>query len=735
MNLLFLSKPTRVASVVFLGVFAAFIHGAIPFFSLPTLGQAIWALGFADSMANSFPPSLYADNFGIPTPAPPAFGFSAIYPMAVMISMGFHPPVAYSIIFALYLSGAGVGAYWFFRKLSKSHGLALALAALWVASPMIVVHQGYSMVALGMVLLPTYLLTYIIYAETNYSKRKLFAAALLFLATLVSSFMDGYTFIMFAAATGLWAVQRFVKLRHFRSLLVDLGFLGVAFGTSYGLYALYIGKLTFSSSATSFFRGWGADVFYMIFPSRGMHFIPDSLNISIARSSDAHFGDGSVWTSTYLLPVFILVAFVALSVNLKKSIQAALPLVLISIFALWMSLGPSLKVDSQKPEGVTSQLMDEQYALIPTGNQILSENLPGFSSMRASYRWVSLGSLGLLGAVAMAYPLLSTRKRKALLALSIAALAVYAPNPVVSFDNDRGFFNQAQQIESELVSTLQLDLGGKEGVLFVPAGNDFFANYLSSRADFRTYNIGGDKNLEMAIEGWGFDFRAISSNPADYEQKTLSYFGIRYLVVPHFDMLWSTHSWPCGKLKSPDCLREYEMSNKQLLEPLLSKLGNPSVARDHYTIFEIQPNLVPDIYPLGFESRRGILLSTLLSGWYQLEDQLVWSTEKAKLRLPMPKDCLKQLCLVTLEYSVFAASPEKPVDVLFHYFDESGESVTSKITATSTEDLKQEFSVSSNAPLDITILLPKATSPRNLRLSEDSRILGIALKGIELELR
>jgi hypothetical protein len=320
---------------------------------------------------------------------------------------------------------------------------------------MIVVHQGYSMVALGMVLLPTYLLTYINYAETNYSKRKLFAAALLFLATLVSSFMDGYTFIMFAAATGLWALQRFVKLRHLRSLLVDLGVLGAVFGASYALYALYIGKPSFASHPMSTFAGWGADVFYMIFPSSGMHFIPDSLNVSVSRSSDAHFGDGSVWTSTYLLPVFILVAFVALSVNLKKSIQAALPLVLISIFALWMSLGPSLKVDFQKPEGVASASIGEEYGLLPTGNQFISEHLPGFSTMRASYRWVSLGSLGMLGAVAIVSPLLSKRNRKVLIALSLAALVVYSPNPVVSFEEKRGRFNQAEQIESDFLCAIR----------------------------------------------------------------------------------------------------------------------------------------------------------------------------------------------------------------------------------------------------------------------------------------
>jgi hypothetical protein len=342
----------------------------------------------------------------------------------------------------------------------------------------------------------------------------------------------------------------------------------------------------------------------------------------------------------------------------------------------------------------------------------------------------------MLGAVAIASPLLSTRKRRVLIGLSIAALVVYAPNPVVTFDRDRGNFNQAQQIESELVSDLKQDLGDKEGVLFVPAGNDFFANYLSSRANFRTFNIGGDKNLEMAIAGRGFDFRAISLNPADYDQETLSYLGVQYLVVPHFDMLWSPHSWPCGQIQSPNCLREYETSKKQLLEPLLSKLGTPSVVRDHYTIFKIEPDPVSNIYPLGFESGRVSLSSPfLVSGWHQLEPQGVWSTEKATLRLPVPKDCRKQLCLISLNYSVFAASAEQPVDVLFNYFDESGDSVTSKITATSTEDLRQEFSVSGSGPLDLTISVPKATSPKKLSLSEDSRILGVALRGIQIEIR
>jgi len=59
--------------------FCAYIHGAIPFLAVPSIGQAFWISGFAESYVNAGWPSIYAANAGYPLPAPIAYGLSGTF--------------------------------------------------------------------------------------------------------------------------------------------------------------------------------------------------------------------------------------------------------------------------------------------------------------------------------------------------------------------------------------------------------------------------------------------------------------------------------------------------------------------------------------------------------------------------------------------------------------------------------------------------------------------------------
>lgn len=68
--------------------FVAVIHNAVPGFTLPTLGQALWVTGFATSYANQDFPGIFAHDIGLPGRAAISFGLSGAWPTAVLIKLG-----------------------------------------------------------------------------------------------------------------------------------------------------------------------------------------------------------------------------------------------------------------------------------------------------------------------------------------------------------------------------------------------------------------------------------------------------------------------------------------------------------------------------------------------------------------------------------------------------------------------------------------------------------------------
>ena len=111
-------------------VLALILHGAVPFVALPTLGQAVWTTGFAQSFINDSLFSIHANNFGQPHPAAIAFGLAGAYPAGLFIAAGLHPVDAYSIMAAFWLTLAFFGAWQIGLMFGLRHSFATLLALL-----------------------------------------------------------------------------------------------------------------------------------------------------------------------------------------------------------------------------------------------------------------------------------------------------------------------------------------------------------------------------------------------------------------------------------------------------------------------------------------------------------------------------------------------------------------------------------------------------------------------------
>lgn len=541
--------------------FACVLFGAIPWLTVPTIGQAIWASGFAQSYANAGGLTVYATDFGLPSPAPISFGLSATFVQGLLIRIfGMAAIDAYTLTVVLYLALALYGAMAMARMLGASRYQAIAIAALWLTVPITWEHVGYSMLALGFALLPLYL----------YSMSRLFvvrgprnvvAAAIGFiLACNMSVFMDGYTFVMFFVASAiLWGTTFLTDAdSRKRTILVVLPILALGFFVAYFLYTLFIGNHHYRTFPLTFFRAWGVDITMLLAPTRGIHWLWDTLGFSFARNEQMFWGDASVWMTSFLAPLLLggLLGCIVGKDRLRSKALLAM-----AVVGLYLSLGPSLKINSTKQVTGISQedrgpLMPEQYALVPTGSGWLFENVPGFRDMRAAYRWIGLGALGLWGLTALLLIRLHGRHRG--LSYSLAALLAtsFLPHIANTVRSAISFRERIGTIPKMLGNDLHEVAGNNGTLFFAPHGNDFLANYLAATNNFKTYNIGGDKNVEMAQLGWiepmrGLDANSLSS--PDFRQNVRGILltgSVDAIILPYFDMFFDALQWPPSSAKT-----------------------------------------------------------------------------------------------------------------------------------------------------------------------------------------
>ena len=755
-------KFKELSFALFAVVLVLFVHGSIPFLMLPTLGQAVWATGFSESMANGSLFEFYAHDFGIPKPAAIAFGLAGAWPASLLIRFGLHAADAYATMAAFWLGLAMFSAYCLSRRFGGTRLIALLGAVIWMTMPISWAHAGYSMLSLGIALLSFYFLAAVrlFLIEASTLKIDISSIALYVIAAIVSVFMDGYTFMMFATGSSILFIYAYLTRAEVRPTLLKIAIPvhGISFALAYALYSLYVGKSNFEAHQIDFFRGWGLDLSFLAIPTKGVLWLPDLLGVSSSRSDELYFGDGSVWTTTFALPVLVLGLFSW--VRARRQTKISTGILIVSAFGFYMALGPSLKINSIKPEALQlsyprqqSALMTSEYAIAPTGSAWISEKLPGFNVMRASYRWSALGVFALWLLIVIWMSRADRKEVRVCLGLLSVLFLLNLPDYEKRWRDGIYNRNMFRQIDQELVAELDQKIRPNETVVFLPWGNDFIANYLAPKVGFRTFNIGGDKNLAAAQPLWP---QAMLSLRGEIDAgKAMSYLRLLIdgtadvIVLPYFHMLWSPHTWPCHKGSTiPGFLCPSERQAE--LQPVItafSSLPYVDIAEtDLFATIRLRPeftgqanwlallsSIVGNIqYPISIEPDFAEAAYVLQDGWHGLEAHHVWSTPGAKLRFPVPKYCQVEKCEVKLMFGVFGASTERPVNIFFNSLEPEW-SWSEKITAVSGKPIVLHVPLVGAADLrNINISIPDATSPQHLIGSADSRILGISLQRIDL---
>jgi hypothetical protein len=742
------------------------VNNAIPGLLTPTLGQAIWTTGFAQSFANQGFTSLHTEYFGIPVPGAIAFGLAGAWPTSLLLRIGLSPADAYSGMVAFWLAVAFLSAYRLARKAGNPFGIALIGALFWSTLPVIWGHASYSMLALGIALLPFYFLALVRLVDVSVGVWR--ARACYLLATIIAVFMDGYTFVMFAAGASLALVYLGVTRPTARVWLLRsiLPLHCLSFATAYLLYIRYVGVVEFDHSPMDFFRGWGLDLSFLAIPTQGLLWAPDLMGVGVQRSTRIFYGDASTWRTTFALPLLLSAGLAFAFLRRQRALSCAL--LAGALLALYLALGPSLKVHSIKPQNSADQmavtlnpLMPAEHAVAPTGSGWLSQNLPGFNAMRAAYRWSALAFFAAWCLLILQIP--AFRHRSAVWALLGVLLLLNLPHPRSHWWEGADARTMFSRIDEQLRAPLAQRLSAGEKVAFVPWGNDFLANYLAPALGVRAFNVGGDKGGEQARRHWPNDLVQMSGDLSSADVSPMARLLLSgeadVVVIPYVSLLWSAHFWPCVE-QAEMRLSAEQMDEARLIpnfhcpqeirsqnEPLLRRLkALPYLKVDEDKLFAVvrlapvedirhlRDQWVQSSSPVSLPAADSVeALFMLAEGWYGLEPGHVWSGARARLDLPVPLGCRGASCTYRLTMNTFAASATRPVTVSLYQTCAGQEWHQDSQRVSDEASVYAVPACSSGTTQSLWIEVKNADSPSRLQGIPDARILGVSLSGISLE--
>lgn len=547
----------------FLVVFCVLLvfQGNLPYFGLSTLGQSIVIAGYPYEIVNSNFTEFKSSHVGFPSEMPLSTMLIPVMLMSALKMLGVYSPIDFNVAYAVFLFFGVFGAIKILEYFEISGIKKTLLLLLLFFFPIIIQSQGYSHLHFGFTIFPFGLYLYVLlYRDMIQNKvfdwlSTSFHLISLIFYTTVLVFTDGYCFLFFAMLgtvfTFFYMLPLIRKRLYFRFFILLLTHLA-SFVLAYVFYTSYVGFSEYSFSGISFFSDFSIDLIYLIRPTLGVHAFWDTLGISVFRSSNFLSGDRSVWSSSFVSPLFIVLIFVYLLSKRKgntknNDIFLAISIVIL-ILSLYLSLGPVIKFEAIKVDNST-QFYEGAGRYYLTGSHYLSENVPGFRNARASYRWIFLTFLSGWLLLVVLVRRICTRKANYVVSVALIFLLLqYMPNLKSLYISSVEKYSQFVDIEENFVRPLEKNISQGDVVAFLPWGNDFIISYVAPKLGFYALNIGGDKNVEIASRHWPKEMRylnkVLDESNIDYLVLLLLNGSVDVVVLPYFNMLNAAHVWP-----------------------------------------------------------------------------------------------------------------------------------------------------------------------------------------------
>jgi hypothetical protein len=529
------------------------LHGLVPGLRQPTV-QSHLGQGAVDCLRREGLGALdlRCDRVGLPVGQPFLSGLPQTY-LALFVSFlpGVGGGAARTVVDVVIDAASFAACFALARRCGAARVPAIFAAFIYLASLSIIHINGFAATFNGFVLLPVSLLVTLWVIDMVEAEQPLQRwAPLALVSSLVFVFTDGYAFVMAcllsSALIGSWALSTGLPVA---TRLRTIGAVAAIALLAVIAYRIYVPGSAYSAGLPiDVFRSMGADAATFVLPQHTSWWA-DATGATVDFAGG--WGDRSAYRSNYLGIVAVAVASVVLFHCRKNWILRALAAA--AIASLLLSLGPSLKLWSLSPtdDGPVGEryYMPASEARLGLPTSWLYEFLPGFSDMRATYRWVVVVVVVIAISASIGVSLLWQRGRRVAAALvGVLVLVDLAPNIPAILESNRGWDRQYEEfVRGPGGEFPNLVLSG-ERVLFLPAGNDFLANALIGRTESTSYNVGIDKNAAYSQSHWPTDVAtaAAAFGGEGSRDAAASALGesVDVIVVPYFSLRDNAIVWP-----------------------------------------------------------------------------------------------------------------------------------------------------------------------------------------------